>query len=300
MRVAVVAHSGKSLGGGLPELRRTLARHGVTDPLWVEVPKSKSAPTQVRRMLAAGATQFMIWGGDGMAQRCIDTLAGGEATMAIIPAGTANLLATNLGIPKDIEGAVATGLYGTVRRIDVATMNRERFAVMAGTGFDAGMIRRADGGLKDRMGRAAYVWTGAKSIRASRFNARIDVDGNPWFEGRASGILVGNVGALFGGIEVFADASPDDGMLDLAVITANGMAQWARTVGRTIASGAEQSPFFRVTKARKVKVKLDRKVLYELDGGTRDKIKSFRIELEPAAIGLHVPGTSDGNGGERR
>ena len=59
-----------------------------------------------------GADLVFVWGGDGMVQRCVDALAGTEATVAILPAGTANLLATNLGIPKDIAEAVRIGLHG--------------------------------------------------------------------------------------------------------------------------------------------------------------------------------------------
>ncbi len=287
--VAVIAHSGKRIEGGLPELRRTLAGHGVTDPLWVEVPASRKAPKQVRKLLRRGAKEFFVWGGDGMAQRCIDTLAGTGVTIALVPAGTANLLATNLGIPKDIAGAVETGLYGDVRHIDVATMNGERFAVMAGAGFDAHMIAGADGGLKDRLGRVAYLWTGTKSTRTEPFQTRIRVDGSTWYRGPASCILAGNVGSLFGGLRVFADAQPDDGLLDLAVITADGVAQWAATAGRTIAGRSERSPHVRMTKAHKVKVKLDRKVLYELDGGARTKVSAYRLAVEPGAIAVRVP-----------
>ena len=111
-RVAVVAHAGKSIEGGLPQLRRTLAEHGVDDPLWAEVDKSRRAPKQIKRLLGEGADLFFVWGGDGMAQRSVDVLAGTDAAMAIVPAGTANLLATNLGVPGDIEGAVTTGLRG--------------------------------------------------------------------------------------------------------------------------------------------------------------------------------------------
>ena len=167
-RIAVIAHAGKTVEGGLPQLRRTLAAHGVSDPLWVEVPKSKKAPKQVKRLLEKGADRFFVWGGDGMAQRCIDALAGTDAKVAIVPAGTANLLATNLGIPKDIDGAVDTGLNGKARLIDLARMNGECFAVMAGTGFDAEMIDSADGALKDRLGRAAYILTGTKSFKRRR------------------------------------------------------------------------------------------------------------------------------------
>ena len=104
--VAVVAHTGKSIGGGLPELRRVLARKGISDPLWYEVSKSRQAPKHVRRALGRGADVIFAWGGDGLAQRCINTLAGTNATLAIVPAGTANLLATNLSIPGDIPAAV--------------------------------------------------------------------------------------------------------------------------------------------------------------------------------------------------
>jgi len=94
--VAVVAHAGKSLGGGLGELRGVLAREGVTDPLWYEVTKSRKAPKRARRALAQGAEVIFVWGGDGTVQRCIDAVAGTDAVLAILPAGTANLLAANL------------------------------------------------------------------------------------------------------------------------------------------------------------------------------------------------------------
>jgi diacylglycerol kinase (ATP) len=296
-RIGVVAHAGKTIDGGLPQLRRTLAEHGVDRPLWAEVDKSRKAPKQIKRMLDEGVDLLFVWGGDGMAQRSVDTLAGTETPMAIIPAGTANLLASNLGVPGDIEGAVRTGLEGTRRRIDAIRMNDERFAVMAGAGFDADMIRAADGGLKDRLGRAAYLWTGAKSFRAEPFTAKITVDKSPWFNGPASCILAGNVGALFAGVQVFEDAEPDDGLLDIAVVTADGVAQWARTVGRTIAGTPDQSPFFRSTKGRAISVKLDRKVRYELDGGDRNKIKSYDLEVEPHAVTVCVPSGANRNGG---
>jgi hypothetical protein len=85
-RVAVVAHAGKSFGGGLAELRAVLAREGFTDPLWYEVAKSRKAPKCARRALTDGAEVIFVWGGDGMVQRCIDAVAGTEAVLAILPA----------------------------------------------------------------------------------------------------------------------------------------------------------------------------------------------------------------------
>ena len=224
-----------------------------------------------------------------MVQRCIDVVAGTDARLAIIPAGTANLLATNLGIPKDIEAAVEIGLAGNLRSIDVGRMNGERFAVMAGAGFDARMIGDADGALKDRVGRLAYIWTGAKNIRQKPFRAKITVDGSRWYDGDASCILLGNVGKLFGGVEAFEDAHPDDGLLELGVVTAEGVREWAGTMVRAVVGTASKSPHAQTTKVRSVRIKMDRKVPYEIDGGDRKKTRKLRVEIEPDAVHLCVP-----------
>src|SRR5207237_5479143 len=97
-----------------------------------------------------------------------------------LPGWTSNLLATNLKLPLDIGDAVAVGLGGERRRIDVGRFNGERFAVMAGSGIDAAMIRDADGSLKDRLGRVAYVWAGLKNLRSDPFGAEVKVDGVSW------------------------------------------------------------------------------------------------------------------------
>jgi diacylglycerol kinase (ATP) len=288
-RVAVIAHRGKSLGGGLPELRRVLEQRGLTDVFWREVGKSRFAPREVEKALARKSDLIFVWGGDGMVQRCVDVVAGSEASVAIIPAGTANLLATNLGIPKDIEQAVDIGLARNGRRIDVGRLNGECFAVMAGAGFDARMIGDADGGLKDRVGRLAYVWTGAKHLRDKPFRAKIVVDGARWYDGEASCILLGNVGKLFGGVEAFEDAHPDDGVLELGVVSAEGVREWAGTIARAVVGTAGKSPHAFTTKAHSVRIKLDRKIPYEIDGGDRKKVRKLRIDVQPEAVSICVP-----------
>ena len=287
--VAVVAHAGKTLGGGLGQLRRVLHEAGFEEPQWFEVAESKFAPDCVRRAIDDGADLLLVWGGDGMVQRCIDAVGDVPVPLAILPAGTGNLLARNLGIPIDLEQAVNVGLHGARRAIDVGTVNGERFAVMAGTGLDALMIRDADRSLKGRFGRAAYFWTGAKHIRVEPFRVRIDVDGTRWFDGRAGCVLVGNVSKVFGGVEAFDDASPDDGRLDLGVVTANGVLQWTRALVRTAVGSAERSKFVRTTKARKIGVELDRKMPYELDGGDKKPTKRLKIKVHPAAVTICVP-----------
>src|SRR6204780_774901 len=200
--VAVVAHARKRFGGGLPELRKVLADEGVTDPHWYEVRKSKHAPDCARRAVKHGAALIFVWGGDGTVQRCIDALAGTGAVMAILAAGTANMRATNLGIlAGDVAAAVRAGLHGRRRPLDTGTVNGEHFAVMAGAGFDAQMIADADRAMKDRLGRVAYLYTGARNLSARRVKATVEVDGEPFFEGRLSCVLTGNVGKVMGGIQ---------------------------------------------------------------------------------------------------
>jgi YegS/Rv2252/BmrU family lipid kinase len=288
VKVAVVAHAGKTFGGGLPELRRALAAAGVSDPLWVEVPKSKRAPREVERVLEQGAELVIAWGGDGMVQRCLNALGDTQVPLAIVPAGTSNLFAVNLGIERDVAKAVEVALHGDRRRLDVGRFDDERFAVMAGAGFDAAMLKAADK-LKGRFGRAAYVLGGVGSLGTDSFEAKIKVDGTRWYQGPASCILLGNVGDLFGGMAVFEDAIPDDGLLELGVMTAASRVQMARTVARTTLGTARKSPFVRVTKARSVRVKLDRKVRFELDGGDREKVKSFKVDVEAGAVTVCVP-----------
>ena len=288
-RVAVIAHAGKSMGGGLEELRQVLGESGVSDPMWSEVPKSRYARERVERALAEGAETIFVWGGDGMVQRCVDVLAGSEARLAILPAGTANLFASNLGIPDDIGEAVRAGLDGQERKLDLGKMNGEHFAVMAGAGLDARMIKDADGGPKDRYGRLAYIWAASRNLRVEPFKARIEVNGDLWYKGDASCLLVGNVGALFGGLEAFDSASPEDGPLELGVTQAESVGQWARTVARTAIGSAANSPFVQATKAERIDVELGRKVLYELDGGERKEVKRLKVKVKPAALTVMVP-----------
>jgi YegS/Rv2252/BmrU family lipid kinase len=267
-----------------------ITEHGVDELLWYEVPKSRKAPKKARTALKEGADLVIVWGGDGMVQRCVDALGGSGVPVGIIPAGTANLLASNLGIPKeDLPEAVRVALHGRRRTLDLGVLNGEHFAVMAGIGFDAAMIRDADRGLKDRFGRLAYVWTGLRHVGESSVPMKVKLDGVTWFEGEASCLLLGNVGRITGGIKAFDDARPDDGWLDVGVATAQGAFQWARTLGRMSTGRSDHSPFVRITRAKRISVNLSSAVPYELDGGDRGTTRRVKAHVEPGAITICVP-----------
>ena len=134
--VAVIAHERKTLAGGSPSSAGSLPRRASRTPIWYQVPKSRKAPGFARQAIAQGADLVFVWGGDGTVQRCLEVVASAGVAMAILPAGTANLLATNLGIPEELTVAVDIGLYGARRKLDVGVINGEQFAVMAGAGFE--------------------------------------------------------------------------------------------------------------------------------------------------------------------
>ena len=287
--IAVIAHQRKTLGGGLGELRQVLVERGVTEPIWYEASSSREIPGLARKAITEGADLLFIWGGDGTVQRCVNEVAGEAVNLAILPAGTANLLAKNLQIPIDLKGAVDVGLDGEWRRLDVGVLNGKRFAVMAGVGFDALMMRYADKGLKERLGRFAYVWTGSRATGMKPRRVQIKVDGKPWFKGKASCVLLGQMGTLAGGLVAFADARPDDGLLEVGVVTADNPVEWTRVFSRMVTGHADGSPLTQMTQGREVDIKLDRPTVYELDGGARKAKKRLRASIEPLAITVCVP-----------
>lgn len=293
-KVAVIAHAGKVLGGGLSELRDVLEAEGFPMPLWFEVAKSKQAPKCARQALAEGADVIFVWGGDGTVQQCIDAVAGTDAVLAILPAGTANLLANNLDIPTDLKAAVEIGLRGERHAFDTGTINGEHFAVMGGAGTDALMIRAADAGLKDRIGRAAYLWTGARNLRARPVKATIDIEGRRFFDGMVSCVLIANVSKVLGGIEAFPGARPDDALLEIGIITARTRLQWVRTLVSLLMGRTDASHFVESARGTAMKIRFSRDMPYELDGGVRPETDRLRIKVRPASITICVPQVTAG------
>jgi diacylglycerol kinase (ATP) len=293
VRVGVIVNQGKELGGGTEELRAVLAELGHADPPWIEVPKSKKAPKAVRRLvLKKGVDRLLVWGGDGTVRRCIDTVLteGYDVDVAVLPAGTANTLAQNLGIPTDLRGAVEIAVCGQARPIDIGRMNGAHFAVMAGTGFDALLIREADdSGLKDRFGQLGYVWAGVRHRSVDPFHAEITVDGRPWFSGETSTVLVANVGSIMGGLRTSGDADVADGAFEIGVVSARSATEWIRLLARAGLKAAAASPFTEMTTARRVKVKLDRSMPWQVDGGDRERDKRFTIRCLPGAVRILQP-----------
>jgi YegS/Rv2252/BmrU family lipid kinase len=292
--LGVVVHEGKDLGAGLEGFRAALADHGHADPPWYEVSKSKKVSSKVRKLVEDdGADRIVVWGGDGSIRRCIHTIVDrgyDHVSIGILPAGTSNLLAHNLGIPIDLREATRIAVNANARSIDVGRINGQHFAVMAGTGIDAMMIRDADDrALKDRFGRLGYVWAGIRNTGISPAAVEVEVDGEPWYRGDASGVLVANVGSILGGIEAFPAASPTDGRLDVGVVRATSRVQWLRLAASALAGRIDRSRLTDMTTAEKVRIALDRTLPWEVDGGDRDRDDHYKVRCLPGAVRIARP-----------
>jgi diacylglycerol kinase family enzyme len=90
-------------------------------------------------------------------------------------------------------------------------------------------------------------------------------------------------------LTTFEDARPDDGRLELGVVTAEGFWQWSRALARTVVGKPERSPFVELTSGHRFSVRFARPTVYELDGGARTPKKRLKVRVEPAAITVCVP-----------
>jgi diacylglycerol kinase (ATP) len=258
--------------------------------------------------LAAGADVVVAVGGDGTVRAVAERLAQDEAAaeLVIVPLGTGNLFARNLGIPvNDIEGALGRAFDGEPRAVDLGWVEasiggervRQAFVVIAGFGIDAHMIVETDEDLKSKIGWLAYVESLGRAFSASEV-VEIDlaVDGGEAEWTAAHTLMVGNCGTLQGGIMLLPDADPADGELDLLLLSAEGVGQWLDTlrsfvwdngIRRLLSSGQEGARSADTTthaKMRRLSVVLSEPRVLEIDGEDLGETTGFAVEIQPGAL----------------
>ena len=268
-------------------LAEHLDRSGIAAS-WLETTPDDPGVGQTGRAVADGANLVVACGGDGTVRACIQAAAGTDAAVGIMPAGTGNLLARNLGIPLDPQAACDVFQTGRRRRIDLGYANDEAFAVMAGIGIDARIMRDTDSDAKKRFGPAAYVATALAHLRDERFTASLLVDGREQWAGRASSILVANHGEVQGGLSIFPDASAHDGRLDSLVATADGLAEWLRAAWAVLRDDPAAGPIQRFSGVSFV-ARTTAPVPYEIDGEERDATTEVNFSVVPSAVSILVP-----------
>jgi YegS/Rv2252/BmrU family lipid kinase len=290
MRAAVVVNPTKHADGARfrAEVTEAMAAHGWSDPLWLETTPDETGRGLAEAAVAEQVDVVLASGGDGTVTACAEGVAGSGVPLAVLPAGTGNLLARNLGLPLALDQALAVGLTGRDRRLDVGNVNGHRFVAMAGIGFDAMLLDSTGEPLKKRLGWMAYAVSALRHLRARPVRATLRADGRPVLRRRASGIIVANVGALQGGLVLLPGAEPDDGVLDLMVLTARGWSGWlALTVDvmlrRTRTGRVVRSEF------RELRVQLDRPQLWELDGEVMGMTRQLVVVVQPGRLLVRVP-----------
>lgn len=291
-------------------VRARCAERGWPEPWVLETSVEDPGTGVTRRAVRDGADLVIAAGGDGTVRAVAEGLCdpgvrdpggrepgdpgpgGREARLAVVPQGTGNLLGRNLDLPTDLYQALEVAFDGADRRIDAGRLDTgEVFAVMAGIGLDAAMVRDAPEGLKRRVGWAAYLLGILRGLRSGRFRVRVDLDGVTTIERTARAVLVGNVGELQGGVDVLPESHPADGRLRVAVVAARGPVEWAAVLAKALA-GKPPAPRDRRLErlaGHRITVRVASRQPREVDGELLDEGTELVAEVLPGALLVRVP-----------
>jgi YegS/Rv2252/BmrU family lipid kinase len=294
-RAAVVANPTKhdDIARLRDTVRSAMSKHGWDEPVWLETTVEDPGTGQAAHAVRDGVDLVLACGGDGTVTACAEGVAGSGVPLGILPLGTGNLLARNLGMPLDLDAALVTALTGTDRRLDAGSANGHTFVVMAGLGFDAKMLSESSEALKKRLGWAAYVLSALRHLRDRPVRVSLVADGGAPLRARASAVIVGNVGWLQGGIRLLPDAEPDDGTLNAVVLTAHGWIGWIRLAARVLLR--RESPGRMTTlQFRNLTVTAAREQPWELDGEVMGGTRRLMITTLPGRLLMRVPSQPSG------
>lgn len=289
-------------GQGDPEARKAaieeaLAEHGYRCQHLITTPE-KGARHFAAEAVRDGVDLLAVSGGDGTVIEAMAALVNTNVPIAIFPAGTGNLLSVNLGLPKTVPEAVHSALFGDRRPLDLARIttpergdDERYFAILAGAGYDAWVIRDADREAKNKFGMGAYLWAAFKNLRHRPVLVRLILDnGRRSLRRRAKSVMVANMGYLQGNVMMVPEARPDDGYLDVAILKAETMSDWTRLAINAVRGRLEEDPAIEYHQVRKVEVVLSRVQPMQFDGEEADAPhRTFTVEVVPAAVQVMVP-----------
>ncbi len=263
-------------------------------PLWFETTVDDAGASMARAAVAAGAHVVAVAGGDGTVRVVCGEMAGTGIPVGVIPAGTGNLLARNLGISLLRDQAIETVLWGHDRAIDVVRVSGDslestRFVVMAGLGLDAAIMAGAPDALKARIGWPAYVVAGARHLRFPAVRVDIAIDGGQPVRRRARTVLIGNVGFLQAGIPLLPDARIDDGVLDVVVIAPRRLFDWVPLVLRVMARRRRTDERLDRFTGSSVLLTAAHSTPRQLDGDTVGAGLRLEADIEPGILLVRVP-----------
>lgn len=300
MRTLLILNPGSGHSDGRDEALR-----GWLDPGGDVLDVHKLGPNEpddlaqvVRRAIDAGADRVVAAGGDGTVAAVAAALIGTNVPLGIVPLGTANVMARELGVPLD-PAAACRLIAGTheLDSIDAMEVDGRCYFTQVGVGVDSLMIRDTDTRSKKRFGRLAYIWSGLRRLLG--FSPRrfvIQVDGGSQHVVRASQVLVANVGAMGApALRWGPGIRPDDGKLTLCIVRARTLWHYARIAWHVLRGTHNDDPlvhYLAIRHTAEIGLKTSSRPLPVQADGEIIGQTPVRLKLLPAAVRLIVPAES--------
>lgn len=260
----------------------------IADVSVLETTEDDPGTAMAKQLAEDGCGVVVAAGGDGTVRACAEGLVGTDVSLAVLPLGTGNLLAGNLGLPESLEEIVEAVDSGDDVKIDVGEVNGEVFLIMAGFGLDTTIMESTDRESKDRLGPMAYVLTALSHLDDEPVNVKLRIGDDEPIEFSVATCLVGNMGKVLGALDVFPEAEWDDGSLDALAISAQGVLDWALAARDTLAAEEATEHVSRWTTDH-VQIEFDGPQAYEMDGEARPAIARLDIRIRPRALNVRRP-----------
>lgn len=267
--------------------------------LWLATTPDDAGRAMTDEAIQRGADLVIGAGGDGTIRVVAQQLAGSGIPFGIVPSGTANLFAKNLGVPGDQEDAIRIAVMGRPVAIDLVKLVVDhdfrhplRFAVMAGIGFDARLMSRTNENLKKAVGALAYVVSAMPELLVKPHRVEITVDGVTQVRRNAVLTVMGNVASIGGGLDLMPEADPTDGQMEMVIGSPSGLSAWANAAAQVLTRFGVGSSLEQYT-GRRMSVAVEDPLPYELDGDTVGEGRFFEAEVDPGALLVMLPPSPD-------
>lgn len=293
MRALLVANprAGRLRGGAaLERIEGSLAEAGfgveriaATDPAGTVVALSAALSGEEAR-----DRRVVVAGGDGTIHAVLPALANTGVPLAILPVGSVNVLARDLGVPTSLDAAIRVAERGQERQIDLGYANNRPFALMAGIGFDAAVVHSVAPNVKNLIGSFAYVARGLQVLASyPQTHFHIEADGEE-VEGAGWLAIVANASRYTYHWRLAPDARIDDGWLDLCFFASESAVHTAGQVVAVLGGRHSSHPGVRHLRAKRFRFRCDPDVAVQLDG---DPAGSTPVEvtIAPGALTVMVP-----------
>jgi YegS/Rv2252/BmrU family lipid kinase len=223
------------------------------------------AETIARRAAAEGFETIVAAGGDGTINEVVNGMAGTNAALGLLPMGTMNVFALELGIPSSNLGLCWDIIQKqNSRLIDMPRANDKHFVQLAGVGLDAQVVKETSRAFKRSFGPLSYLFSAAQI--AARRPPRLLIESANAITEEGSFVLVGN-GRLYGGpFPFFKNAVIDDGLLDVVIFKQLGYLEIIKYLQNVVFSSAIRLPEVEYFQTERLRVTTDEDVPVEIDG----------------------------------